>query len=403
MSRSYKLWLLASLYLAQGIPYGFFTQTLPVLLRDQGFSLKAISATSILFLPWALKFLWAPLADHVGARRSWLLYLQSMAVISAGILAFVEVSDDLWIVFFALFVFNLIAAVQDTVTDGLAVNLLSPSERGLGNGLQVGAYRLGMVFGGGLLLWIFAKTGWATMFLCMSALLLLTLLPVLLLSEPRRTLQRPPARRLLSGWLPRLRQPGMLGLILLICCYKFGDSMGASLVGPFLRDQGMSKEEIALLKGALASVVTLLGAAAGGWLSFRVGRRSALLSCGLLQSASLVLYLFAAVGWGGREMMWAACIAEHLLGGMATVALFALMMDASDPAHASTDYTLLACSIIVAMGLASFTGAAIADAVGYAPLFGLATVLSLLGCITLLWMLDRGRGPARVQNIWRLH
>ena len=56
-------------------------------------------------------------------------------------------------------------------------------------------------------------------------------------------------------------------------------------------------------------------------------------------------------------MFWAGTVAEHLLGGMATVALFTLMMDASDPEHAGTDYTLLACAIVFAMGLANFTGA----------------------------------------------
>ncbi|MCK7473190.1 MAG: hypothetical protein MZV49_06060 [Rhodopseudomonas palustris] len=56
-----------ALYVAQGLPYGFFTQALPVLLRDAGLSLKAISATSLLFLPWALKFLWAPFVDHRGS------------------------------------------------------------------------------------------------------------------------------------------------------------------------------------------------------------------------------------------------------------------------------------------------------------------------------------------------
>ena len=65
-NRAAPLLLLSSLYIAQGLPYGFFTQALPVLMRENGASLKAISATSLLFLPWALKFLWAPMVDHVG-------------------------------------------------------------------------------------------------------------------------------------------------------------------------------------------------------------------------------------------------------------------------------------------------------------------------------------------------
>jgi len=83
MSRSYKLLLLSSLYLAQGLPFGFFTQALPVLMREAGMSLKMISATSLLFLPWALKFLWAPLIDHVGTRRQWIVPLQLTAAAGA--------------------------------------------------------------------------------------------------------------------------------------------------------------------------------------------------------------------------------------------------------------------------------------------------------------------------------
>ena len=46
--------LLGSLYVAQGLPYGFFTQALPVLLRKQGMALPLIGLAQLLTLPWAL-------------------------------------------------------------------------------------------------------------------------------------------------------------------------------------------------------------------------------------------------------------------------------------------------------------------------------------------------------------
>ena len=119
-----------------------------------------------------------------------------------------------------------------------------------------------------------------------------------------------------------------------------------------------------------------------------------------MQSASLLFYVAAAFGIGGLAMFWAGTVAEHLLGGMATVALFTLMMDASDPEHAGTDYTLLACAIVVAMGVANFTAAAIGDALGYAPTFIAGTVLSAAGCLYLVGRLDAGRGPARLAEVW---
>jgi MFS family permease len=403
VTRSYKIWLLVSLYMAQGIPFGFFTQALPVLLRDAGLSLKAISATSLLFLPWALKFLWAPFVDHTGTRRQWLLPLQLAAVIGALLLARLDLGHGYLLVLAAAFVFNLLAACQDIATDGLAVCMLDPRERGLANGIQVGAYRIGMILGGGLLLWVFARSDWHTTFLCMALLLALTALPVFLLREPARAEEtpRPSFSQMAAGWWSRLSQPGMLGFIALICFYKFGDSMVAALIGPFMNDAGLSKETIALIKGTVGSGASLLGAAAGGWYAYRAGRRRALLVCGLLQTASLLFYVAAALGAGGIAMFWAGSIAEHVFGGMATVALFTLMMDASDPEHAGTDYTLLACAIVFAMGLANFTAASIADAVGYAPTFVLGTLISGIGCIVLVRKLDASKGPARLQPVWQ--
>jgi MFS family permease len=403
MTRRHKILLLTALYAAQGLPYGFFTQALPVLLRDAGLSLKAISATSLLFLPWALKFLWAPFVDHYGTRKQWLLPLQVSAVAGALVLTQVDLSRGYLVVLAAAFLFNLVAACQDVATDGLAVRILDTRERGLANGIQVGAYRIGMILGGGLLLWIFARTDWATMFACMAVLLALTVLPVLPLREPPRpaAARATPASAVAAGWLRRLRVPGMGAFIALICMYKFGDSMVAALIGPFMRDAGLSKEMIALMKGTVGSLASLAGAALGGWFAFRAGRRSALLVCGLLQTASLLFYVAAAYGIGGIAMFWAGSVAEHLFGSMATVALFTLMMDASDPEHAGTDYTLLACAIVVTMGLANFTGAVIADATGYAPTFVAGFLLSGVGCLVLVHSLDRRRGPGRLQPVWR--
>ena len=398
-SRIYLLWLLTSLYLAQGVPYGFFTTALPVLMREEGLSLKAISATSLLFVPWALKFAWAPIVDHYGTRRQWLIPLQIAAAIGAGLLAFADLADGYRVIFAALFVFNVLAAVQDIATDGLAVRMLDTAQRGLANGIQVGAYRIGMILGGGLLLFVFAKAGWSVMFGGMALILVLTCLPVFWLREPAPA-RAAPVRRVWLEWATRLRLPGVGLFVLLICLYKFGDSMAATLVGPYLSDAGLSKEHIALLKGAIGSIMGLAGAALGGWVAFRFGRRKALLGCGLLQAGSLALYVAAAAGNGQVELIYAATIAEHLLGGMATVALFTLMMDASDREHAGTDYTLYACAIVIATGISSFAGAALADAFGYTALFGIATLVSLLGCLALVRAIDRGAGPQRLAVVW---
>jgi len=401
IGRTHKLSLLIALYLAQGLPYGFFTQALPVLLREAGYSLKAISALSLLYLPWALKFLWAPYLDHLGTRKQWLLLWQVSSVCVALVLTQLDLDQGYTVVLAAAFVFNVIAASQDIVTDGLAVRILDSQERGLANGIQVGAYRLGMIFGGGLLLWIFAKTNWSAMFFCMAVLLALTVLPVISMQDAPRAMGPPPRfRELLIGWARRMLMPGMFAFAGLIFCYRFGDAMVSNILNPFLKDSGLTKETIALMKGTVGSVTSLVGAMLGGWFMFHVSRRNALLITGLAQAATFVLYIVAALGVGGVQLLWAATILEGVIGTTATVALFTLMMDAADPEHAGTDYTLFASFFVLVNTVGTFCSAAIADAVGYAPAFATGTVLAALGCIALVYVLDRKPVPERVAQAW---
>jgi PAT family beta-lactamase induction signal transducer AmpG len=403
MSRTYKITLLIALYTAQGLPFGFFTLALPVLLREAGYSLKQISALSLVALPWVLKFLWASALDHTGTRRGWLLGFQLASVLGALLLTRTDPGDGLIPLIAAAFAFNLLAASQDVITDGLAVRMLDTRERGLANAIQVGAYRFGMILGGGLLLTVFARTGWQITFLCMAGLLALTVMPTLALQEPPRAPDSPrhSAGQLAIGWIQRLLQPGILRFALIIFLYRFGDQMVATLLSPFLIDQGMDKEAIALMKGTVGSATSLFGAVVGGWLAFSAGRRTAVLASGLAQAASYTLYIVAALGLGGVPLLWVATILEGVIGTMATVALFTLMMDASDPEHAGTDYTLFASLVVLIGPIGNFTGATVADAFGYAPTFTAGSILALLGTLLVVRMLDDKPVPARIEEAWR--
>jgi len=403
-SRRHKITLLVALYLAQGLPYGFFTIALPTLLRQAGYSLKMISALSLLYLPWALKFAWAPYLDHRGTRRGWLLLLQTSAFVIALLLTQVPFGTHFGLLLVAAFAFNLIAATQDIVTDGLAVRMLDTRERGYANGIQVGAYRLGMILGGGILLKVFAHTNWTVMFTCMAAMLLVTILPVLPFREPPREASgpRPTPTQLAIGWLHRLSMPGMLGFAGLIFAYRFGDQMITALLPPFLIDDGLSTDTIATMKGIVGSATSLVGAAIGGWFAFRNSRRTTLLVSGVAQAVAFTLYIAASVHVGGVSLLWTATVVEGVVGTMATVALFTLMMDASDPQHAGTDYTVFASIVVLVNVLANFCAAAIGDAFGYTPTFTIGAVLALAGCLLLVWVLDRRSIPPRVAAAWAL-
>ncbi|HVJ16487.1 MAG TPA: MFS transporter [Polyangiaceae bacterium] len=384
MNTPAKLGLLGSLYFTQGLPFGFFTQALPVILRNQGATLGEIGLTSLLAVPWALKFLWAPVVDRyssqrVGRRKSWILPLQVVAVLVLAALASSSVTSALPLLLCAVFVLNLIAATQDIATDGLAVDMLAPPERGLANGVQVAGYRVGMIVGGGVLLILHERLGMSGTFASMAALTALATVPLL------ATREAPSAHREVSGTsLHFLRRPGALRLLALIMAYKAGDAFGGAMLRPLLVDAGLSLSDIGWLLGTVGFVAGMAGAVCGGALVNRLGRRTALLGFGVLQTAAVASFAYLALAKPGMAALYVLCGSEHFVGGMATAALFTCMMDWSSRESSATDYTVQASAVVIATGAASAVGGYSAELLGYAGHFFLAALASA-AALLLVW------------------
>jgi MFS transporter, PAT family, beta-lactamase induction signal transducer AmpG len=399
-----KIVLLTSLYFSQGLPFGLFTQALPVLLRTQGASLPMVSMSGLLGVPWALKFLWAPLLDRAGARgagrRRVLLVLQLVSALVPAALAFVPIGADLTPLFVGVVLANLCAATQDVATDALAVDLLGHDERGLGNGIQVAGYRLGMIVGGGALLAAFEYLGWPATFGVVCGLLLAATLPLLLLRAPAEPAAAPPALPYraaapasargdeaageaapapgLKGFFER---PGVGVWLALIGSFKAFEAFGAAMLRPFLVDRGFSLAEIGWALGTVGAAASLGGALGGGLLVNRFGRRGALVTFGLAQSACLAAFALAAFAGASHAALVGLCGLEHAAGGMATAALFTVMMDACRPESAATDYTVQACVNVVAVGAMSAVSGFVAQQAGYAAHFGIAAALGALAAL----------------------
>lgn len=378
-----KLALLAALYLCQGLPYGFFVQALPVLLRRQGVSLEAIGLSSLLALPWALKFLWAPLVDRrfsptLGRRRSWLLPLQGATAVALAALAFWSPGEPLRWLLAGIVVINLLSATQDIATDGLALDLLRPEERGLANGVQVAGYRAGMIVGGGALLILFERLGWARSFFGMAALVLLLSVPVLLHRETPPEADTPQESEEDRSEIPLRHRPEGKRIFALLVIYKLGEALAVGMLRPWMVDQGVGLEQIGWILGTAGFLAGLLGALLGGALVPRLGRRLALELFATLQALALAGYVIAATRSVSTGTLTALCAVEHLTSGMATAALFTAMMDWSSRKEGASDYTAQASAVVIATGVASAVGGVSAARLGYAGHFGLACLLSAL-------------------------
>lgn len=395
---------LASLYLVQGLPFGFQANALAVLLRQQGISLTHIALTSALALPWSFKALWAPFVDKhwsasVGKRRSWILPMQALLILAMVLSAFLPLSEGVTPILVLVLLMNLFAATMDIAVDGLAVDVLQASELGIGNATQVVGYKIGMLMGGGLLVWASARfgLGWSGIFFLMASVVGVVLVTSLFMREEKhaQTGSLEGASSKLEGAsshaeqltitviVTRLREalttPTAGWVIALLATYKLGESLVDPVFQPVLLDQGMEAEEIGLIVGTFGMVASIAGSLGGGFLATHGSPLRALGYVAVLRVLAIFgQWLIASFGPLAHGWVALATCAEHLASGALTTIMFAFMMERVDKRIGATHYTVLATLEVLGKAPLSLSAGYLAETLGVRVSFGMAVFFAVM-------------------------
>ncbi|MEQ1086355.1 MFS transporter [Acinetobacter seifertii] len=379
--------LLFSLYWAQGLPVGFMTHALPVILRAQGVSLAHIGGFGLLMLPWSIKIFWAPWVDRhaisrLGHYRSWILPTQLLTVAVLCVLSFfpIQALDQplyLFIFFIALLFMNLTGATQDIATDALAVNLLQHDQQHWGNTFQVVGSRLGFIVGGGAVLWCLDWLSWQPTFLLLAALVFVNTLPVLLFKEPVHSfhstneLSQPNLLIKIKSYLSYFSQNKELrAWLMVLITFKVADGLAGPLLKPLMVDMGLSFTQIGVYITMLGAVAALLGAFIAGWVLKHFSRPTTLISFSILKILSLGAYVYLAYAYEQKIKINAWLIytinaLEDAFAAMLLVVMLTLVMHYSRKNYAGTDFTFqVSVMATVSGGLYTLSGV-IGDVLGY--------------------------------------
>ncbi|MEM9271481.1 MAG: MFS transporter [Cyanobacteria bacterium P01_F01_bin.143] len=380
-----KWGLLASLYVAQFLPIAFFGQTLPVFLRQQGVSLELIGLTSLLSLPWTLKVFWAPLIDRYGWTKwghykFWIVVMQSLMGIAIITCAFLDLETNFQLLLIAMFVAITFAATQDIATDALAIEILTPSERGFGNSIQGAGGYLGAILGGGVILILLDTWGWTRSLLIMGLVVLLLLFPVLShrekLSIPQTDYQL--SFSALKGFFAQSR---IGGWIVILIVYMMGITISSTMSRPLLVDLGMSLTDIGVMNGIVSFSGGFIGSILGGFLLKPLGRKRGLIIFGGLMAVAISLWILPTLGFTSLPLLYAIATGLHFTYSMSCVPMFAIAMDNSRPTNAGFDYTLQITIIFVGSLIAGGYSGFLAQAFGYGGVFAIASGLCLVGVL----------------------
>lgn len=372
------------LYLAHALPLYFYNVALPAILRSQGIDLRWIGMLSLLYLPWAFKFLWAPWVDRhylptLGKRRTWLWLTQAGLVAGVLTLASTTLGQSLWaFVLIGLWI-STFAATQDIAIDGYTVESLSASEHRLGSMAQSIGVALGSLLGGAGILWLYQWHGWQPALLCLAAMTAMTMPFVALASEP--AVQAP---KRTPSFILAFKRPEIRRALLLILLYRLVEAPAMAMLSPLLVDQHWSLGQIGLLMSVAGAGAGLLAAV----LTARALRQrtpgSLLIAAGWWRS--LAYLLVAALLYSGlAEVTKAgmACLVVLILAirYMAMTSLYALFMRLSSREQAGTDFTLLVCFELLVFFIGGSVSGFLASGLGYGHYYLLLGGLSLLSVL----------------------
>ncbi|XP_077456956.1 major facilitator superfamily domain-containing protein 3 [Stigmatopora argus] len=385
-----KLVFLGLLYFVQGIPYGLQSSLLPVYLRGAGHSLTRIGFTKILYFPWVLKVLWAPLVDRIGSKRRWLVATVSGLALTCLASSALAPEMHIWGVAGTLLAMNALASVQDIAVDGAAVGLLKGrGELGLGNTAQVVGYKAGSVFAGGGLLAVIDVAGWSWMFMLLTFVYAGVALFVwgapVLDEEPARGQPADGGRRGGQGvdalmpwrvWRKLLAVPGTAWTVLYVLTYKLGEQGAVTMFPLFLLDHHMSARELGFWNGIIAMGFSICGSSLGGFLlaQFSIGalmrRVFVLRTISMVFQSSLLTVLEPSSLMTGMAVL--SMSVQHFLGGLITTLTFTTMMHCTQRAEESiqaTHYSFLATLEVLGKLTFSALAGAVVDWFGFQVAF----------------------------------
>ena len=430
--RMLKILLLGAI---SGFPWVLIGSSLSLWLKEDGLSRSTIGWAGLIFGVYAFNYLWAPLIDRVqipfltkkiGHRRSWIVLMQVLILISLILWSFVNPTQNLALVITIGLIIAIASATQDITVDALRIEQIGENE---GKSMAAGAamavvgwwtgYKLGGVislFSAEILQNFGFKNYWQLTFLILGVLVILMNIGLMFVNETidsdrinrqrendkfisKRFTKENIITKLLTWIGGTISGPiisffkkngfsialGILGFVFL---FKVGEAFLGRMSVIFYKEIGFSKSDIAIYSKTLGWITTVIFTLLGGLFVIRSGVLKAMFLAGVIMASTNLL--FSVLAWTGKsELLFAvAVIFDDIAAAFATVAFVAFISLLVDRAYTATQYALLA-SIGTAgrTTLASSSGALVDWLNGDWGTFFILTALMVIPSLIILWIM----------------
>jgi PAT family beta-lactamase induction signal transducer AmpG len=399
---------LAALFLgiSSGFAFAMIGATLTTRLAQHGFTRSAVTAFTLTFLAYNLKFLWAPLIDQVrlpllgrfGQRRSWLWLTGALVMVAVAGLGVADPRSSLAVFAIVAIAMAFAGATFDIIIDAYRIELLEPRQLGAGSGMSQYGWRIGATAAGALALVLAQRVGWAGAYVACALFALPAMLAGVFMGEPAR--HREPSKPHVVGkalvayfspLLEFLARQGALVVLLFVLIHKIGDTLANLTLRLLFQDLGFTNDEVAFYDVGVGFVALLVGILVGGMLYARLGMKRSVMWSLVLMAVSN--FSFAALAAGGHTNigMAAAVGFENFASGIGGVTVVAYLSALCNLRFTATQYALLsAFASIVGRVVTGTSAGRMIDAMGYVNYYLLTTLIALPGVFLFWYMIRSG-------------
>jgi len=420
-----------------GFPWVIIGSSLSLWLKEEGLSRSTIGWAGLIFAVYAFNYLWAPLIDRirvpwltnkVGHRRSWIILMQLIILLSLVFWNFIDPTANLALVITVGLIIAIASATQDITVDALRIEQIGKNE---GKSMQAGAaiavvgWWTGYKLGGVIALNVadyFEKLGfqnyWQITFLILGVVVIACNIGLLFVNEPQNRDRHNSQKKTdlaiqkklgasnfltkITAWISGtiggpiisfFYKNGLkiaLGILSFVFLFKIGEAFLGRMSIIFYKEIGFTKSDIAIYSKGLGWVTTVVFTLLGGLFAIRSGVIKAMFVSGILMASTNLL--FSLLAWSGKsEWLFAvAVIFDDMAAAFATVAFVAFISMLVDRTYTATQYALLA-SIGTAgrTTLAASSGAMVDWLNGDWGIFFVITALMVIPSLIFLYIIRK--------------
>jgi len=377
-----------SLYFAEGLPYVLVMTVSVIMYKNLNLSNSEIALyTSWLYLPWVLKPLWSPFVDIIKTKRWWIVTAQlllggGLAGLSFSLQApfFVSLSlSFFWILAFS-------SATHDVAADGFYMLGLDEKNQSFFVGIRSTFYRIGMLFGQGLIVILAGllsehtdfRNAWSITFLLLAGIFILFAL------LHKRTLPKPELDRktgnVFEGYLNTFKsffmKKNIIVILLFILFYRFGEAQLSKLASPFLLDSiekgglALSTTQVGFVYGTIGVICLVLGGIIGGILASRHGLRFWIWPMALAMKLPDLVYVLLSINQPDNYLLVCGAVGLEQFGyGFGFTAFMLYLIHISDGKFKTAHYAIATGIMALGMMIPGMISGWIQESLGYTNFF----------------------------------